>query len=80
MTSRFLTTLFLLGGIAWPGWSDEGKGPSACADTNNIQWHTPDRFAEARAAAGKQKRIMMIKGIAFGIDAVGAKCATKGCW
>jgi hypothetical protein len=53
---------------------------AACQDTNNINWYIPERFEEARQAADSQKRILMIKGIAFGIDAVGAKCATKGCW
>lgn len=81
MSSRFGTTLCLLGGLALPAWSDEPTNTMAsCADTNNIQWYTPDRFTQAREAAGKQKRLLMIKGIAFGIDAVGAKCATKGCW
>jgi hypothetical protein len=76
---RFLSTLLLLGGLAGAAWSDTGKH-AACQDTNNITWFIPGKFAEARQAAQTQKRILMVKGIAFGIDAVGAKCATKGCW
>ena len=30
--------------------------------------------------AQAQKRLIMIKGIAFGIDELGATSATKGCW
>lgn len=51
-----------------------------CQDTNAIQWHLPGQFEKARKAAAQQNRILMIKGIAFGIDEAGAKCATKGCW
>lgn len=52
----------------------------ACQDTTAIAWFLPGQFEEARKAAEKQGRLLMIKGIAFGIDEAGAKCATKGCW
>lgn len=51
-----------------------------CQDTNAIKWHLPGQFEQARKAAESQNRMLMIKGIAFGIDEAGAKCATKGCW
>lgn len=51
-----------------------------CQDKTAIQWFTPGSFAAARLQAENTKRLMMVKGIAFGVDEVGAKCATKGCW
>lgn len=56
-----------------------GDGP-ACQDTNNIRWFTPGKFDDARKAADGNKRLLLIKGVAFGIDEIGAVCATKGCW
>ena len=51
-----------------------------CADTASIRWHTPGKFEQARKAAAAQNRLLMVKGIAFGVDAAGAESATKGCW
>ena len=67
---------------AWLALPAAGRAADAppCQDPAAIQWFTPGSFEEARQAAVRRKRLMMIKGIAFGIDAVGAKCATKGCW
>ena len=45
-----------------------------------IRWKLPHEFTDAVAAAKKQKRILIIKGVSFGIDEAGAKCATKGKW
>ena len=61
--------------------SARADGPKTdCQDTSAITWFTPGSFPQAKAKAAKENRILIIKGIAFGIDAVGAKCATKGCW
>lgn len=49
-------------------------------DRNNIRWVLPASFPEALARAKNEKRILLIKGIAFNIDEAGAKCATKGHW
>jgi hypothetical protein len=54
--------------------------PKVCQDTTAIDWYFPGDFEAARTAAEKSNRILLIKGIAFGVDAAGAKCATKGCW
>jgi hypothetical protein len=54
--------------------------PGAGQDTTAIRWHLPGDFEAARAAADKANRILLVKGIAFGVDAEGARCATKGCW
>ena len=74
MTTRLLTLAALL--AAGPAVAAD----KACQDTSAIDWHLPGDFAAARAAADKANRILLIKGIAFGVDAEGAKCATKGCW
>ncbi len=54
--------------------------PAACTDRSAIRWHLPGDFESAQKAADKEKRLLLVKGIAFGVDEVGAKDATKGCW
>ena len=56
--------------------SADGPG----CDPSAIRWHYPHQFEEARARAAKEKRILLIKGVSFGIDDIGATCATKGRW
>ena len=78
MRPAYFTAAVLLGLGAGVSRAD---GPAAaCADTTAIRWHTPGKFADARTAAAARNRILMVKGIAFGVDAAGAECATKGCW
>ena len=45
-----------------------------------IRWHLPGRFGEAKADAVKRQRILLIKGISFGVDEAGALRATRGRW
>lgn len=82
MSVRRLLLIFgvvVAGGMV--GGSEGGDEPhKTCQDTHAIQWFTPGRFAAARARAEEEQRFLMIKGIAFGVDEEGAKCATKGCW
>jgi hypothetical protein len=75
------TRLFTLAALlaAGPALAADPK-PKACQDTTAIDWFFPGDFEAARSAAEKSNRILLIKGIAFGVDAEGAKCATKGCW
>jgi len=49
-------------------------------DRTAIQWVLPGDFPQALARAQKEQRILVIKGISFGVDDAGAKCATKGVW
>lgn len=51
----------------------------AC-DRNAIAWVLPGDFPQALARARQEQRILVIKGISFGVDDAGAKCATKGVW
>ncbi len=53
---------------------------AASADACSIRWHFPHEFEEARERARTEDRILLIKGVSFGIDEEGATCATKGKW
>jgi hypothetical protein len=52
----------------------------ALADECSIRWHFPHQFEEARARSKAENRILLVKGVSFGIDEEGATCATKGKW
>lgn len=60
--------------------ADEPTTPATDRNDGAIRWHLPDQFDAAVARAKKEKRILLIKGVSFGIDEAGAKCATKGKW
>lgn len=49
-------------------------------DATAIQWVLPDAFDEALRRARVEERLVLIKGVSFGIDEAGAQCATKGKW
>jgi hypothetical protein len=53
---------------------------TALADECSIRWHFPHQFEEALARSKAENRILIIKGVSFGIDEEGATCATKGKW
>ena len=75
--SRTLTALVLLGTLfALPATAQDEYG----CDRSAIWWTLPGHFKEALARAKKENRLIIIKGIAFGVDEAGAKCATKGEW
>ena len=48
--------------------------------TDNIDWLLPADFAKALARSKAEHRLLLIKGVSFGIDVAGAACATKGKW
>ncbi len=56
---------------AHPGWA---------RDRAAIQWKLPHQFSDALKEAKSKNRILLIKGVSFGIDDAGAKCATDGMW
>ncbi len=51
-----------------------------CFNSEAIQWVYPGKFKTALEKAKKQNRIILMKGLGFGLDELGTKCATKGCW
>ena len=67
---RTAIVLFVLGSLAW----------SETCDTTAIRWKLPHQFLEARKEAIATKRLLILKGIAFGVDKAGAQCATAGNW
>ena len=54
--------------------------PELGCDESAIRWAFPDEFAAARERARAERRLLIIKGISFGVDDAGAKCATAGQW
>lgn len=45
-----------------------------------IDWYYPNDFDSAKESAKDNVRILLVKGLGFGLDELGATCATKGCW
>ena len=56
------------------------EAPQFGCDSSAIKWVLPGDFDRAVKRAGSEKRLIVIKGVSFGIDEDGAKCATKGKW
>jgi len=54
--------------------------PELGCDPSAIRWFIPGEFKAAQKRAKEEKRLLIIKGISFGVDDAGAKCATKGKW
>ena len=53
---------------------------SPTCDTTNIRWVLPGDFATAQRRARAEHRLILVKGISFGVDDAGARCATDGTW
>ncbi|HLQ37601.1 MAG TPA: hypothetical protein VK348_07360 [Planctomycetota bacterium] len=49
-------------------------------DRNAIHWVLPGDFPTALTRAKAEQRMLVVKGISFGVDTDGARCATKGVW
>lgn len=56
------------------------KAPVPAADTSAIEWVLPADFDAALERAKVENRLLLIKGVSFGIDEAGASCATAGTW
>ena len=54
--------------------------PARKRDQAAIEWKLPHQFDEAVREAKAKNRILLIKGVSFGIDEAGATCATDGMW
>ncbi|MGE3853851.1 MAG: hypothetical protein AB7K09_19120 [Planctomycetota bacterium] len=78
---RALSAAVLLVALAAPAFAQQpAPEPAPAPDTVAVNFFTPGHFKAAVAAATQQKRLLLIKGIAFGVDELGAQCATKGHW
>ena len=80
-TALDIIDFILISGLAIPGVAraQDGAAPR-CSDASAIDWFLPDQFEQALARARTEQRLLVIKGISFGVDQVGAQCATKGQW
>jgi hypothetical protein len=58
----------------------EPEEAAPACDATHIEWVFPGHFPEALAKAKASRRILIVKGVSFGIDELGATCATKGKW
>jgi hypothetical protein len=56
------------------------QDPAPTHDAAAIRWVLPDAFDEALRRAHVEERLVLVKGVSFGIDDAGARCATKGKW
>ena len=57
-----------------------GQQHDRACNTDNIDWVLPGHFQEAVSRGKSEQRLILIKGVSFGIDVAGARCATKGKW
>lgn len=78
-----ITRLSLVAGVVLAGLcaaQESAVETRTSCDPSAIHWVLPGDFAAARDRALAEGRLLVMKGISFGVDAVGAKCATKGRW
>lgn len=74
----FLTAAFLVGIPSFV--SAQAKSDQREIGNREIQWVFPGNFDDAEKRADEEGRILIIKGLGFGLDETGATCATKGDW
>lgn len=60
--------------------ADDAPAADGACDAAAIDWVLPGHFDDALKRAKDTRRILIVKGVSFGIDELGAKCATKGHW
>ena len=66
--------------VATPAAAQEPAPAARGGDPEVIDFIYPGKFAKALEQAKATNRCLIIKGVAFGVDAAGAECATKGHW
>lgn len=74
------TFALVVAGSFWVIGTVLAQKPTRPVDDSNIRWHLPGSFEAARRRAVDENRLLVIKGISFGVDSIGATCATKGTW
>ena len=79
---RLTTALLLKLLTAAPGAAQDGNSveAQACGNDTVVDFVLPGRFREARKRSSERNRLLLIKGVAFGMDEAGATCATAGHW
>ena len=79
MKLPFVGALLLLSSAALGQLSDASP-QIGCSDPSAIEWFLPHEFDAALARARAERRLLVIKGISFGVNEAGAKSATMGTW
>lgn|GEM_PF-5900834 len=81
MKLRYQNILLLMIAVAMPTIAAAQSLTSKInCDKTAISWILPGHFKDAQTRAKNENRILIIKGLGFGLDEVGATCATKGDW
>lgn len=60
--------------------AQDAAPPAPACDRTAIEWVLPGDFDTALGRAREEQRILVVKGISFGVDTQGARCATRGVW
>ncbi len=60
--------------------TEPGQEMSRASDSAAIEWILPGEFERARKRATDENKILLVKGVSFGIDELGARDATRGQW
>lgn len=83
-THQFIVPLLVAistwGASAFAQDSDKPASQLECFNSEAIDWYVPGSFDEAHAKAKEQNRMLLMRALGFGLDELGASCATKGCW
>jgi len=80
LSARSTLALALLAATAAPARSTQEAAAPKVTDDAAIEWFLPADFDGAVARARADQRLILIKGVSFGIDKEGASCATAGTW
>ena len=75
-----LVAIVACGPNAFGQTSDETASQMQCFNAEAIDWFVPGNFDNAHAKAKEQNRMLLVRALGFGLDELGASCATKGCW
>lgn len=75
-----LIAVFLCGSSALGQTAQDTVAEDFGFTSESIDWVIPGKFDEALASAKEQNRILLVRALGFGLDELGASCATKGCW
>ena len=65
---------------AGAGRAGESTPAPKAGDDDTCRFFLPGKFTDAMAKAAETNRCLLIKGVAVGMDRVGAACSTRGHW
>jgi len=80
MSHQFVVCTLAITLFAVPVLAQNNAAENSACVADNIDWVLPGHFADALQRGKSEQRLILIKGVSFGIDVAGAACATKGKW